>query len=129
MSHPALDKFGRILMVEVRDAAIEEFRADVNGQGKSKRAQEIARLVSRAGPKARAVLLDLLPEIVDKTLHYLLWMLEQKGLAQRPEIEVQMRVGNKVVRNIAALSDGLCGELYTEDGWIARFSKEPPHPS
>ena len=30
------------------------------------------------------------------------------------------------VDDLAALSDGLCGELYTEDGWIARHSEYPP---
>ena len=27
--------------------------------------------------------------------------------------------------NLAELSDGLCGELYGEDGWIERFSGYP----
>lgn len=26
-------------------------------------------------------------------------------------------------KNLAEISDGLCGELYTDDGWIGRFSQ------
>jgi hypothetical protein len=32
--------------------------------------------------------------------------------------------GNEL--SLREISDGLCGELYTEDGWIERFSKYPP---
>lgn len=54
--------------------------------------------------------------IVDTTLHHLLWTVEQEDL-----IEFTFKEDDQIV-NINEISDGLAGELYTEDGWISRFS-------
>lgn len=36
-------------------------------------------------------------------------------------MEIEVRVENECISEI---SDGLAGELYTEDGWIQKFSKQ-----
>lgn len=39
-------------------------------------------------------------------------------------ITLRLRVDtNKGHEELLTMSDGLCGELYSEDGWFARFSK------
>jgi hypothetical protein len=53
-------------------------------------------------------------------LHYLLWTLEQDSA--RVSVDVRMETG--VVSNMAEVSGDFPAELYDENGWIARFSKE-----
>ncbi len=122
MAHPALDELGRILMTRVRDVAIQECRAIVNGQMKSKRAMDLHQLVNQVGHGARELLLAFVPEVVDTTLHHLLWTLEQIADDEPPAIQVLVRVGDEVVPNIAEVSDGLCGDLFT---WVENYSTEP----
>lgn len=90
--------FGYLLIRMVRDAVINKM--DIFLQ-KSKRFNDI--------PKA------LVPIIVDDALDSFLFAIEQ--LDERMKIFVRDE-------NILESSDGLCGELYTEAGWIALFSKE-----
>jgi hypothetical protein len=62
----------------------------------------------------------LVPEIVDAVLHHLLWTFEQNE-----HIRIAMDLADEQVESLNAISDGLPGELYSDEGWIARFSKEP----
>jgi len=39
------------------------------------------------------------------------------------EIGVLFEANNGRVHDVRAMSDGFAGELYSEDGWIAKFSK------
>jgi hypothetical protein len=43
---------------------------------------------------------------------------------EESEIRVVVCAGNEAVEDINKLSDGLAGELYGDEGWMARFSKE-----
>ena len=40
-------------------------------------------------------------------------------IEEHEDIDVQVKK-----QNISDISDGLAGELYTEDGWIQRFTKQ-----
>lgn len=55
----------------------------------------------------------LIPEIVDVSLHNMLFMIEEND-------DIELLFENE---NLKEISDGLAGELYTEDGWIDKFSK------
>jgi hypothetical protein len=68
--------------------------------------------------KEKELIKRLVPKIVDTSLHHLLWTLEQNE-----SLELTIYDGTKK-ENIAEISDGLTGELYTEDGWIYRFSNK-----
>ena len=67
----------------------------------------------------RKIVLSLLPQIVDTVLHHLLWTLEQSE-----DITVAVRTAKEQADSIKDLSDGLSGELYGRQGWIAKYSKE-----
>lgn len=116
MNAKFLDLFGEILMKNVRDEAIEQWRMTIQGKMKSEESQRIHNLISLSGQNE--LINELVPKIVDTTLHHLLWILEQNK-----SIDVTINDGNKAV-SIKEISDGLAGELYTEDGWINRFSNE-----
>jgi hypothetical protein len=118
MNNKPLDLFGEILMEKVRDFTIEVWEKTIKGEMKSEESQKLHRLISDSGQSE--LIKDLVPEIVDTTLHNLLWMLEQEEL-----INVTVNVdGDEKQASLKEESDGLAGELYTEDGWIYRFSKK-----
>lgn len=69
-------------------------------------------------PKENPLLRVLVPKIVDTTLHHLLWMLEQE---ESLELMVNDEIKKEIINEI---SDGLSGELYTEDGSIVLVIRE-----
>ena len=116
MTAKFLDLFGEILMKNVRDEAIEQWEMTIQGKMKSEESQIVHNLISLSGQSE--LINDLVPKIVDTTIHHLLWTLEQEEA-----IDITINNGNKPV-SIKEMSDGSAGELYTEDGWINRFSKK-----
>lgn len=93
----ALDRFGRILMSRVRDEAIRHCDAAADARGG----------------------VTLVPKIVDETLHRLLSMIGDEDM-----VALSVFAAGKEHPSLREASDDLPGELYSERGWIARFSKE-----
>jgi hypothetical protein len=121
MEERALDKFGKMLMEKVRDISIGEWDDVVSGEIKAPELIELhKKLASSFSHKQLKMLSSLIPEIVDTTLHYLLAGLEEEN----DDVKVSVQTDQGTVTDLVEASDGLAGELYTEDGWIARFSKE-----
>lgn len=120
MSKAGLDKFGQLLMTEVRDETIQQWKMIADGRMKGERALRIRERLSQMTFYDQEVAMTLTPEIVDSVLHNLLAMLEQEE-----DLEVAIELGDRTVPSLRDASDGLCGELYSDEGWIARFSKEP----
>ena len=56
--------------------------------------------------------------VVDDTLAFLLGTIEE---ARFSGLEVQVKDSDGETHVLEQISDGLEGELYTSDGWIARF--------
>ncbi len=54
---------------------------------------------------------------IDDCLHEFLFMLENNS----DNLELVFTASDGSPINIVETSDGLCGELYTEDGWIEKF--------
>lgn len=122
MAHPAVDELGRILILRVRDEAIQRCRGVALGQYKAPANVKFHERVKKAGAAAQELLLEVIPEIVDATMHYVLWTLDELGHQEPPPVELVVRVGDTTVSNVAAESDGLCGHYLD---WIDRFSSEP----
>jgi hypothetical protein len=61
---------------------------------------------------------DVAYRMVDQALHNTLFMFEQN---------TDWKISNEKqgISSLNNLSDGLAGELYTEDGWIHQFSEYP----
>ncbi|MBN2267706.1 MAG: hypothetical protein JW725_05225 [Candidatus Babeliaceae bacterium] len=119
MAKEALDKFGSILMHKVRDAAISDWKMIIRGKMRDQRSQEIHQTLKNFGITEQNTIEALVPEIVDTALHHFLWMLEDEE-----DIELAINCSGERIESIKRESDGLCGELYSDNGWIARFSKE-----
>jgi hypothetical protein len=118
MNKNALDYFGELLMSGVRDETISSWDMIVNGKMKGITAQQVMEKISSFNEEQIEVLKWLIPKVTDSCLHNLLTTIEQND-----ELKVTISEG-QIDTNIKQISDGLEGELYTEDGWITRFSKE-----
>ncbi|MFD1735380.1 epimerase [Bacillus salitolerans] len=103
-------------MHKVRDEAIEQWEMTIERKMRSEDCQRIFNLVAESGQTE--LINELIPQIVDTTLHHQLLTLEQEN-----SIDISVSNDDKKV-SLKALSDGLPGELYTEDGWILRFSNK-----
>lgn len=115
----ALAYFGKVLMEEVRDRAIREMDMTLSGHMKGESAQRIRKVLRGFSAEDIEALKWLLPQVVDATIHHLLWTLETEET-----INVTVSIGEETSESLREVSDGLCGEVYGEDGWIALYSKE-----
>ena len=115
-----LNKFGRILMEEVRDSSIERYQLIMSGHLKSAVAKSLNQKIKKLDGAQISIVKELVASVVDTTVHNMLWMIEQN----EHDIDVVFRKqdGPQEV-SLRMCSDGLTGELYTEDGWIAQFSQ------
>lgn len=120
MRRSALDYFGEVLMKKVRDPAISQWEGIIDGRMKSASAQRVHDALAGLNPEQMEVLRSLVPQIVDTTLHHLLWTLEQNE-----NIDVAVKTPTESVKSIRDVSDGLSGEVYGDDGWISSYSKKP----
>lgn len=119
-----LNKFGELLIKQVRDRTIEQWEKMLTGQFKSKRAVSVYEEAQvKLDSSALEMVTGLVSQIVDSTLHNFLSLCEQedkiKILFKSYDIEQEEKT------DIVEISDGLAGELYTEDGWILKYSKKP----
>jgi len=118
MINNVLDYFGETLMESVRDRTISNWDKILDGKMKGFSAQQVREKIEGFSEEQKEILKWMIPKIVDVGLHNFLAMVEE---CKNINVEV---VSNGESGNIRELSDGLAGELYTEDGWISKFSKE-----
>lgn len=120
-----LDTFGELLISQVRDRTIEQWEKILTGQLKSKRAVNLYKEAQlKLDNSAFEMVTNLVNQIVDSTLHNFLDLCEQED---KINILFKTSDGEEDTQEIEIkdISDGLAGELYTEDGWILRYSKKP----
>lgn len=122
---PQADKFGEFVMAKFRDAAIDHVDALLAAHWKAPRLQSLQNDLRCLTPEQRAVVRRCVIEDVDGGLHDFLFALGEEHDS-----------GDAIVvlvdgENVAAQSDGLHGEPYTDEGWFGRFSKHgvPPDPA
>ena len=109
-----VELFGKILISEVRDETISSLDMMISGKMQGVTAKAIREKLVSFDKEQLEVLEWLLPKVVDLNLHNMLFMLEEHD-------NITVVVDNE---DIKSTSDGLAGELYTEDGWISKFSNE-----
>ena len=109
-----LDHFGEILMKEVRDWAIRQCDKHVSNLNGTQSVRRLLGENRKLNENERELLHAVIPDVVDTAIHNMLFMLEQ-----HPEFELIVEG-----ENLDEISDGLAGELYTEEGWFMRFSEE-----
>jgi len=117
-----LSEFGRLLMVKLRDRGIDRLDKMLAAKAKAPALQKLQGELKSLDQEQRLLLRRAFVTSLDSAIHDFLFALqEQNDSDGRVAVLVD---GSR----IAEASDGLHGELFTEDGWFARYSKhgEPP---
>ena|SRR5579871_3643698 len=123
MEREALDTFGRFLMEQVRDRAIILSDKTMTGEMKGDYTKSLHEMFATFNPKQWDAAQKLIPIAVDWTIYSLLCMFDQQQ-----EFAIVAYTRDGIVPSLSEASDALPSELYLEDGWIARFSKQRHEP-
>jgi hypothetical protein len=118
-----LDEFGRFLMTHLRDSGIDRIDRLLAAQWKTAALQKIQGELGALTAEQRALVRRAFVTSLDSAIHDFLFALQDQ--ADRVG-RIDVTVGGQ---NIAKLdSPGLQYEIFSEDGWRARFSEygEPP---
>ncbi|AWF82285.1 hypothetical protein BTJ40_16430 [Microbulbifer sp. A4B17] len=109
-----LDKLGKIIAQDLRDSSLERYLALESGSLKSPSTQELIKELDGFSDEQKAVIRKVLTNCIDSGVHNLLFAIEEE------KEDIAVLIDNE---NVAELSDGLNGEIYTEDGWFEKFSQ------
>jgi hypothetical protein len=107
-------------MRRVRDETIGDWERMVTGRMRGATAQWCRGVIGTLAVHDRAKLIRIMPAIVDAVLCHALRLFEEEET-----IRIGVRTDGHATDDLARQSDGLCGEVFGSDGWIARFSKYP----
>jgi hypothetical protein len=107
-----------------RDTVIRQFEHAVEGTHPAIRHQKRHRDLASLTDELRAIVRREVIEGIDGAIHHLLWLFEQHDVNGFDVMFVGTDddpIHQPV--SVSDLSDGLGGEPYTEDGWIAGDSR------
>lgn len=108
-----LNEFGVTLMASVRDRSISKLEQAQSGTLKGTSGKILSDSFTQFNNEQQKIIKKIIIEFIDNTIFNTLSMFEEED--------------NKKILvhgvDINEISDGLCGELFTEDGWISQFSK------
>ena len=109
-------------MANLRDRAIEHHDLLAKGHWKAPSLQRLQRDLNALNKKQLSIVRRCVVSAVDAGIHDFLFALQE--LAES-EDDIQVLVQGE---NIGKTSDGLHGELFSDEGWYARFSAygKPP---
>ena len=113
----SLDKFGNLIVENLRDKQIDWFRGLIQGKWRSQESKELHDKLSKLTQEEKQVVADVLEKVLEKSMHDFLFAIQESN-----DIDSGLKVFMDG-ENVAELSDGLHGEIFTEDGWIERFSR------
>lgn len=114
-----LDIFGQKIINSVRDQAIFEFEAMVQGKMKSENMVKLNNELKTFDKNQIEILKKVVLTTIDSVIYNTLNMLEQN----EENIRLLVSQDGKNEKNIVDISDGLSGELFTKKGWVEKFSK------
>ena len=111
----ALSDFGKSFIESVRDDSLFVFEGIVSGHMKDSGSQELHQKLQSLSEEELAIVREIAYQMVDLTMHNTLFMFEQ---------EVgDWKISNSECESLADESDGLSGELYSDEGWIESYSQ------
>lgn len=113
------NEFGSLLMKDVRDKSIEAMLARIRGKMKDKLSRSQHARLKKLGltPAGAELIEELVLTAVDETLLDFLVFLDQREIS----VTYCDDLGDKI--DVNKDSDGLDLALWSEDGWIAQFSR------
>jgi hypothetical protein len=114
-----LDKFGSFIVKNLRDQALDDLEMLLRGAWKSSATQDMQRRLGLLTDDQKQLFREVANRVITTGMHEFLFALQEMSDANKG-VEVQVDGSN-----IASLSDGLHGEIFSEEGWIAKYSKFP----
>lgn len=117
MSNNETDFFGEILMHDVRDRTISIWRKYLDGTMKGETAIRVAKMIDKISDSEKEKFKELIPLIVNESIYNTLQMFEQND-----NVILKVIQNNEEI-NLTQISDGLSGELFSDDGWIKKYSE------
>ncbi|QDT01339.1 hypothetical protein [Adhaeretor mobilis] len=118
MAHPAVDKFGKIVVTKLRDNAIDFFDLASQGHWRAPSLQNLQRELADQTPEQIDLIRRCVIQAIETGMHDFLFALVEANDFENVHVMVDGV-------NVADESDGLHGEQFTEEGWIAKFAKHP----
>ena len=112
----SLNYLGKFLMKNLRDSALEHFEGIAKGHWKVPGLKRLQRDIAQLSEDQQEIVRQCVKDAVDNGIHDFLFSLHEET---ESEGRIQLSVDDKAATD---LSDGLHGEIFTEDGWGARFS-------
>ncbi|HEX5442422.1 MAG TPA: hypothetical protein VFW87_01275 [Pirellulales bacterium] len=112
-----LDEFGEKLIHEVRDDAFAFLQRIISGKMRDSRSNSLFEAYRRLDSEAASTLHRFLAAAADSTFVRFLNFFD----ANRVPLYFASKSGD--VNDVQQLSDGLVGELYSDSGWLAKFSR------
>lgn len=120
MNNDILMMLGELIIEKARDDSISCLLGEIKGNINSYQGIQMRKLLVDFDEEQLAIIAELIPTIVDTSLHYFLDMIDSSE-----ELKLLFLDEKSNYIDIKELSDGLAGELYSDEGWIAKFSKQP----
>ena len=118
-----LDEFGKEYIHQVRDRVITKYLMTKSGKMKDQESQFLHKQLLKFTPDQIKVVDQMISDIIETQLHHALFMFEASTAWAVVKKDAAEDAG---LDDLAQVSDGLAGELYSEDGWIEKFSKYKP---
>jgi hypothetical protein len=113
----ALNSFGKVLIERARDETIEKWFTVLDGFAKAPDYVALFETYSKLDKDARTFVRSIVAQVVDSTLFNTLVMLEGER-----KLDLIWLDGVDAF-HLREESDGLGGELFSEEGWIALNSR------
>ena len=118
-----LGEFGKEYVHQVRDRVITKYLMTKSGKMKSAECQLLYKQLLKLKPDQIKLVDQVVADIIETQLHHCLFMFEASA---KWAIVEKDSAKNEGLDHLAEVSDGLAGELYSDEGWIAKFSKYKP---
>lgn len=115
-----LDEFGKEYIHQVRDRVITKYLMTKSGKMKSAECQLLHKQLLKLTPDQIKLVDQVVADVIETQLHHCLFMFETSTKWAIVEKDSAEKEG---MDHLAEVSDGLAGELYSDEGWIAKFSK------
>lgn len=118
-----VEKFGQLVVAQLRDRAIDHADGLLAGRWKAPGLLPLQTALAELSPNQKELIRRVLKNSLDSGIHDFLFAI---GEAHDSQQGIAIIVDG---HDVAALSDGLQGEPFGDEGWFAKFSKYGPHPN
>ncbi len=109
-----LEKLGKVIAEDLRDSALNRYLDLESGLIASDVAKELSKKIGQLSDDQKSLVRKIITDCVDVGVHDFLFAIGES----RENVEIHVNG-----KNVTELSDGLQGEIFTEDGWFEIFSQ------